>query len=102
MPVLPIAELTELAARALKRAGASKTMAEMTAQALVAEAPMYARPHLSVWGVGGSGGIEAPSQNSFGRRTECKHDVVCERTEPSRRLVAPFTMLCAWRIHAVA
>ena len=35
MPVLSIAELTELAARALKRAGASKTMAEATAQALV-------------------------------------------------------------------
>ena len=28
MPALSIAELTELAARALKRAGASKTMAE--------------------------------------------------------------------------
>ena len=36
MPVLSIAELTGLAARALKRAGASKAMAEATAQALVA------------------------------------------------------------------
>jgi len=36
MPVLSIAELTGLAARALKRAGASKTMADATAQALVA------------------------------------------------------------------
>lgn len=35
MPVLSIADLTELAARALKRAGASKTMATATAQALV-------------------------------------------------------------------
>lgn len=36
MPALSTAELTELAARALKRAGASKGMAESTAQALVA------------------------------------------------------------------
>ena len=36
MPLLSIADLTELAARALKRAGASKAMAEATAQALVA------------------------------------------------------------------
>lgn len=36
MPVLSIAELNELATRALKRAGASKVMAEATAQALVA------------------------------------------------------------------
>lgn len=36
MPVLSIAELTGLAARALKRAGASKAMAEATAQALAA------------------------------------------------------------------
>lgn len=36
MPVLSNAELNELATRALKRAGASKTMAEATAQALVA------------------------------------------------------------------
>ncbi|MBY0271140.1 MAG: Ldh family oxidoreductase [Burkholderiales bacterium] len=35
MPVLSIADLTELAARALKRAGATKTMATATAQALV-------------------------------------------------------------------
>ena len=35
MPLLSIAGLTELAARALKRAGASKAMAEATAQALV-------------------------------------------------------------------
>lgn len=35
MPVLSIADLTELASRALKRAGASKTMATATAQALV-------------------------------------------------------------------
>jgi (2R)-3-sulfolactate dehydrogenase (NADP+) len=36
MATLPISEWTELAARALKRAGAGKTMAEATAQALVA------------------------------------------------------------------
>jgi (2R)-3-sulfolactate dehydrogenase (NADP+) len=36
MPLLSIDELTALAARALKRAGASKTMAGATAQALVA------------------------------------------------------------------
>ena len=36
MPTLTIAELTDLAARALKRAGASKAMAQSTAGALVA------------------------------------------------------------------
>jgi (2R)-3-sulfolactate dehydrogenase (NADP+) len=36
MPQLPVARLTEITARALKRAGASKAMAQTTAQALIA------------------------------------------------------------------